>query len=193
MRRPYLYVLVLLCFAAGTQSLFAFGSREKDERGEGSEVQTEESRKISLILIGAGSTDQTAMRNLLAGEASLFLYQEYTVSDTRVQVTSNRRFSMPVEKRQKIDLSGIPLAVEYQIELDPAVPVSYRKVQELDVAFSAKELISADRVRLQPGRSTLIKAAGDAELTSGLIRIKSLTYNRKGEILSRVEIAQKLE
>ncbi|WP_319561778.1 hypothetical protein [Marispirochaeta sp.] len=184
------YLVVVLIFCAITNGLFAFGSREMGEKGAEDAVRTEEQRRISLILVSANPSDQTLFRSFLAEEASLFLFQEFSTSGKAVKISSNRRFSMPVEERKKIDIPGVPLAMEYQIELSPAAPVSYHLVQANKVVFSAEKLIAPGRVRLQPGRKALLTAATDSGISSGLIRIKSLTSDRKGNIAAVVEIAR---
>ncbi len=189
MKRQYIYLLLILC-ALMTQGLYAFGSKEKEETGVKDSVQMEERRRISLVLVASSPADQGSIASSLAGEASLFLFQEYVVSGTAVKISSGRRFSMPVESRKKIELSGIPLAVEYELELIPSASRAYRKVRELEVVFPAKELISSGRVRLQPGRRALLDAAGKSGMNAGLIRIKRMEYNRRGDITSIVEIGR---
>ena len=189
MKRTYIYLLLVLC-ALMTQGLFAFGSKEKEETGLKDSVQTEEKRRISLVLVSSSPADQGSIAGSLAGEASLFLFQEYTVSETGVKISSSRRFSMPVESRKQIGLSGVPLAVEYELELIPSAPRAYRMVRELEVVFPAEELVSSGRVRLQPGRRALLEAAKKSGMNTGLIRIKSMEYKRRGDIVSLVEIAR---
>jgi len=192
MKRRYIYLLFFLC-ALMTQGLYAFGSREQEEKGAKDSIHTEENRRISLVLVASSPADQGNLGNYLAGEASLFLFQEFSVNDASVQISSKRRFSMPVESRKNIDLPGVPLALEYEIDIVPSTALSYRKIRELEVVFPAKELIASGRVRLQPGRKALLEAAADAGLDSGLIRIKNMDYNRKGDITCLVEIARRAD
>lgn len=189
--RRFLIIIMILCAAA--QGLFAFGSREKEEKGAEKSIAAEVQRRISLILVSANASDQTLFRSNLAEEASLFLFQEFSTSGNAVNISSKRKFSMPVEERKELDLPGIPLAMEYHLELIPAARTRYHLVKESKVVFSAGELIVSGRVRLQPGRSALLKAAADSGISSGLIRIKSLTADHKGNITAAVEIAKAAE
>jgi len=185
--------LIVLLVLVISQELFAFGSREKEGEAVKEGRLQEESRSISLVLVASDPADQGSLGKYLAGEAALFLFQKYSLSSRAIKITSQRRFSMPVESRKKIDLAGIPLAVEYKIELVPSTVLSYRRVKEFEVVFPAKELIASGRVRLQPGRKALLEAAADAGLESGLIRIKNMDYNRKGDITCLVEIARRAD
>lgn len=177
-----LTILVLLPAAGWT-----LGKKEAPGKGE---ILTEEKREIVFYMLMEDPAGAQVSAGIRPEAAGLYhLYQEVRVSEGAVRIASNREFSLPITKKKILDPVGTIGIVRYEAGLEPLDPLRYRKTGEEEFSFSVDELISGDRVRMQPGQKALIDAARAAGVDRALMRVEKMSFDRDGIFSGTVEIA----
>jgi hypothetical protein len=181
-------VLVMLFTLLSPLSLHAFGSKEKGTEG-GSALESE--REVEVFVLST-SGSAAASSPALAESAAAFLFREFSADGSSISIQGSRRFSMPILERsvQKTETSASLLV--FRLRLEKFDALQYSKVEEVSVSFSVDELVSGDRIRLQPSQKALLDAVAAADRKSGLVRIRELSVDRSGVFKGIAEIASRL-
>lgn len=193
MKKSYMYIaaaavlLMLPLFDAA-----ALGGREKPEEGP---VLTEEaSREIEVYVVhpapGSGSGIGVPRPQ---GQAVWYLFQEVQLSGGAVQVRGSRQLSGPILTREQLQLDADFQMTRFAMKVEPAAQFSYRNPHEVEVDVASDELISGGRIVLQPAQRAVVKAAGKLKGDRALIRVKSMSLDRRGRWTAVVEIADPVE
>lgn len=193
MKKSYMYIAaaaVLLMLPLLDAA--ALGGREKPV--DGPVLSEETSREIDVYVVhpapGSGSGIGVPRPQ---GQAIWYLFQEVQLSGGAVQVRGSRQLSGPILTREQLPLDGDFQMTRFAMKVEPAAQVSYRNPREVEVDVAADELISGGRIVLQPAQRAVVKAAGELKGDRALIRVKSMSQDRRGRWTAVVEIADAVE
>ena len=182
-----LIALFILLMISPPLSLHAFGSKEKGTDG-GSAVESE--REVEVFVLstsGSGAASSPA----LGESAAAYLFREFSADGSSISIQGSRRFSMPILERSVRKTGTAASLLTFRLRLEEFDALPYTLKEEVAISFSLEELVSGDRIRLQPSQKALLEAVAAAKSTSGLVRIRELTLDRAGNFKGTAEIASR--
>lgn len=179
--------LIALVFIVPLLTLCAGGAQE----GKAGDRLSEKAVTVDVYAVETKTPSSSMPSAVPGGQAAFYLFQSFRTADGGARISSEREFSMPIQEKEKIDFSPEYHAVYYSLEITPKEPLTYTLVQRIAVSFDYEDLLSNDRIRMQPAKMAAFKALEKTKKKEGLARVADLSMDEKGRFKAQVEIAER--